>query len=251
MNTGIIVTLRTEPLDWLAPINYKKYLYLVSDNYIPRPHYKENNKQDRIHTNRYNNNSPSDFAERLCGDLMEWYEIREKIESTLSAVNKKSSTYAKVGLTNDDFILIENDTKLRESNGWLYHIINNYDNLDDIMIFLQGYPSDHIGYQSVNKILMETLSQFDGSLICFPNSKWELQTEKDGLYEKCKELYEKIKNREYDSNIMWSPGAQFIVSKDLVLKHPKEYYERIRAVGSETHRSGEILERLWPKLLIE
>ena len=42
----------------------------------------------------------------------------------------------------DNFQIINLDNVGRESHTWIYHIVKNYNNLDDIIIFLQGRIDD-------------------------------------------------------------------------------------------------------------
>lgn len=48
----------------------------------------------------------------------------------------------------------------REAHTYLYHIINNYDNLDDITIFLQGDPFFHIDKKELSDVYHGFKGQF-------------------------------------------------------------------------------------------
>jgi hypothetical protein len=43
---------------------------------------------------------------------------------------------------------------------------------------------------------------------------------------------------------LFSPGAQFVVTRDAIRKHPREFYAALLEEGRD-HSFGYILERLW------
>ncbi len=119
----------------------------------------------------------------------------------------------------------------REGHTYYKYICDNYDNLDDYTIFLQGYPFDH----SVN--LISNLEQhLDNICMDFVylsdyivNSSLNEQ-KRNHCYLCCnihtifEHLFEKkVENHE----CIFGAGAQFIVSKNKILMNPKEFYEKI------------------------
>jgi hypothetical protein len=46
------------------------------------------------------------------------------------------------------------------------------------------------------------------------------------------------------STWLFSPGAQFVVTRDAIRKHPREFYAALLEEGRD-HSFGYILERLW------
>ena len=118
----------------------------------------------------------------------------------------------------------------RESHTYYKHIYDNYDNLAEYTVFLQGNPFDHspniisnLNYIINNKELnidFEFLS--NGILSC---------NIKDCIYHPglpLMETYEKIFGEKKDnSNFLFGAGAQFIVSKKKILQRPKEFYLNI------------------------
>lgn len=155
----------------------------------------------------------------------------------------------------------------REGHSYYKYIVDNYDNLDDYIIFLQGNPFDHspdiikildaivdiynknkeefmniivntnINYTVINcgnnfnNIYINELKNNNFIYISQFINKTSIKTE-EKLWEKCKTIinsYEKlfdIKIKD-DLNFLYGAGAQFLVSKETILKHPKEYYEKI------------------------
>jgi len=113
----------------------------------------------------------------------------------------------------------------REGHSYYKYIYDNYDNLEDYTIFLQGYPFDH----SPN--IIRDLNNIE--LIDF---KFLTKKIFDCNLNGCKhhngipliDTYEKLFNeRKTDMNFKFGPGAQFIVSKKIILNRPKEFYLKI------------------------
>jgi len=118
----------------------------------------------------------------------------------------------------------------REGHTYYKHICDNYDNLTDYIIFLQGNPFDH----SPN--IISNLNEYINSTDL--NINFEFLSEKilDCNLQGCIyhqkipliDTYEKIFNvrKEY-MKFKFGAGAQFIVSKKCVLNRPKTFYNKI------------------------
>jgi hypothetical protein len=118
----------------------------------------------------------------------------------------------------------------REGHTYYKHIYDNYDNLADYTIFLQGNPFDHspnIMY-NLNKYVNNKYLKID----------FEFLSEKilDCNLSNCPyhnglpliETYEKLFNiRKNSMDFKFGGGAQFIVSKNIILQRPKEFYLKI------------------------
>ena len=146
----------------------------------------------------------------------------------------------------------------RESHTYLYHIIKNYDNLANKTLFMQGKVSDHkilpimdyfkdddfIGNRSVHNIdLIKNNIKHTGKYLKELNS---------GYLKKSKYTpYEWINNIGIDISdddkfeMVW--GANFSVSKELILKRPKIFYENlIKYVDYDINpEEGHYFERAW------
>jgi hypothetical protein len=125
----------------------------------------------------------------------------------------------------------------REGHTYYKHICDNYDNLTDYIIFLQGRPFDH----SPN--IVSTLNNIISTLSKYNNSE-DLDIDFEFLSEsiiQCnlagcmwhpglplRDTYETLFNvrKEY-MEFAFGGGAQFIVSKRCVLKKPKSFYDKI------------------------
>jgi len=116
----------------------------------------------------------------------------------------------------------------REGHTYIYHILSNYENLDEYTVFLQGNPFDH------TRDLFSKLKEFE-----------ELK-EKPDFFQLCHEMLTdddkgkphhwvdipvahyynelfKIPRNEF----IYGAGAQFIVSKERILSRPKSFYSNI------------------------
>jgi hypothetical protein len=118
----------------------------------------------------------------------------------------------------------------REPHTYYKYICDNYDNLEDYTIFLQGNPFDH----SPNIIQnVKNLTNFKGDFEFL--SEWVITDtlEKQSMvYYHCRNLmntYYRVFGIHPTPNTLhtFGAGAQFVVSKKCILKHPKCFYEHI------------------------
>lgn len=118
----------------------------------------------------------------------------------------------------------------KEGHTYYKHICDNYDNLADYTIFLQGTPFDHS--PNIISNLNKYINNADMSI------NFEFLSEKilDCNLCGCEyhhglpliETYEKLFNekKEY-MEFKFGAGAQFIVSKKCILNKPKVFYSKI------------------------
>lgn len=165
---------------------------------------------------------------------------------------------------NDDNILLNNfnTVKLnnygRESHTYLYHIINNYDNLAEKTIFFQGKIDDHKildieDYFGIN----EYIGHFDNLKIdklkkkIEHYGKWKTDYTNGNMkicnytpYEWLTKIIGLDINSEF-TKVVW--GANFSVSKNIILSKPKIFYENIirHLELDKNPEEGHFLERSW------
>jgi len=154
---------------------------------------------------------------------------------------------------------IEGSIKLknvgREGETFLYHIVNNYNNLDDVTVFLQGNPFEHVqllvGWRAqltdeeinivVNKMNTEIndtsdFSTFYQVLYNDPNGTNGVNTT-----HACIRYY-----GEMHSHFTVSPGAQYIVPKKYILSRPLEFWKNLHLAMYDNERlNGYCQEQLW------
>lgn len=152
----------------------------------------------------------------------------------------------------------------RESHTYLYHIINNYDNLKEYTIFTQGNLIFD-NYIKHKKLILEQyfqLNEFNGELkredfnkLKYPIEhfgKWKKEITSGKMRKSNYTCYSWLKNfMDFNDNdieyvdIAW--GAIFSVHKSLILKKPKIFYEHLlRFVDyHDNPEEGHFFERSW------
>ena len=153
-------------------------------------------------------------------------------------------------LTNYDGKIIDLLNVGREGHTYYKYIYDNYDNLDDYTIFLQGNPFEHspsIVY-TINNIQKCESFQCEYAFI----SERVLFTSLAGcpydIYMDIKPIYEYLFGPITDNNqvIQFAQGAQFIVSKRAILSRSREFYKKIIDLLEKERNpyEGFIIERL-------
>ena len=153
----------------------------------------------------------------------------------------------------------------RESQTWLYHIVNNYNNLDDINIFLQGRIDDLgcMAFRDPNEYC-KNINRYGFEVKRYGllgPLHWEnnIGIEKDSRYKKNWEEGKISKSdlgfRKFAKSIFpdipifvaTSYGGCFAVKKELILKYNIIFYERLLDILSKSKNpiEGHYMERLW------
>ncbi len=118
----------------------------------------------------------------------------------------------------------------REGHTYYKHICDNYDNLPDYTIFLQGNPFDHS--PNIINNLYKYINNTDLSIDFEFLSEYIFECNLSGCSHhpglQLIDTYEKIfgERKEYMEFEVGS-GAQFIVSKKCILNRPKSFYSKI------------------------
>ena len=147
----------------------------------------------------------------------------------------------------------------REGETFLYHIIHNYHNLDDVTVFLQGNPFEHlqilVGWRSklteeeidlvINKMNSEIKDNSDFTTfyqVLYNDPEYYYPKYDDFDVERdCKEYF----GEKYNMFTV-SPGAQYIVPKKNILSRPLEFWKKLHADIYDNERlNGYSLEQLW------
>jgi hypothetical protein len=125
-------------------------------------------------------------------------------------------------------ILLENVG--REGHTYYKYIYDNYDQLADYTIFLQGFPFDHSPniIENINKYINDANLHIGFEFLSEQILECNLLGCKYHGYLPLVRVYEQIFN-ESKSEMAFSfgTGAQFIVSKIQILKHPRDFYLKI------------------------
>ena len=164
----------------------------------------------------------------------------------------------------NEFNVIQLPNYGRESHTYLYHIINNYDNLKEFTIFFQGSLdfSNEIKHSNLNIEDYFQMNNFNANLkqIDFDDlkipikhfGKWKHEYD-TGLMRKsdytCYKWLKSLLNFEDHNidqiNVAW--GAIFSVKKSCILKKPKIFYENLlRYIDYHPNpEEGHFFERTW------
>jgi len=161
--------------------------------------------------------------------------------------------------------IINLENKGRESQSWLYHIVNNYYQLDEINVFLQGKIDDLdcMAFSNPNDYL-EKINKYGfaasryGLLGPF-HWDWNVNIEKDIRYKRQWENNEisrsSIGFRNFSKKLFpdiplfvaTSYGGCFAVKKDMILLQSIGFYEELLDILSKNKNpiEGHYMERLW------
>jgi hypothetical protein len=132
----------------------------------------------------------------------------------------------------------------REGHTFAYHIVKNYDNLFEYTCFLQGHPFDHCPnvLHLIQKpppkhfnVLAKNISSFN--LDSCPIHR--------GL--PLRNCYKMLFNSNSNATYNFGHGAQMIVSRAAIHRHPKEFYQKIITMLSYSVNpiEGFVIERFW------
>ena len=143
----------------------------------------------------------------------------------------------------------------REGETFLYHIVNNYNNLDDVTVFLQGNPFDHlqllVGWRAISSD--EEINTVIDKMNVEINDNCDFATFYQGLHNvpngtngvnvnlDCVQYYGETYNK-----FTVSPGAQYIVPKKYILSRPLEFWKKLHLAMYDNEKlNGYSQEQLW------
>lgn len=135
----------------------------------------------------------------------------------------------------------------RESHTYLTHIIENYEDLRDVEIFLQGKISDHVSYQKpsdlfkdCDKALFQSHANIN-KIGCFNEQVYEHMKKTAPYHPHIDKAYPPEGTREYiffkelypnlsypTQPYIFKPFALFSLRRELIHAYPKEFYEKLR-----------------------
>lgn len=127
----------------------------------------------------------------------------------------------------------------REAHTYLYHILRTYKNpTTEYVVFLQGHPFDHLQ----NKNVKELIFTIDNHVTRSPPSSAILFT----YHHEPIDLYPELHMQKYmdyfgfrgkrQNTITFTPGAQFIIHRNDILKNPTALYQELPTPTSKTVR---------------
>lgn len=146
-----------------------------------------------------------------------------------------------------------------EAHTYLHHIVSRYDSLAKVTVFAQGRPFDHVPdlHRRLSRLAegVESVDAFrwlgfvvdhddpEGKRLFRSWSKNE-----DGrlldLAGFCQALWGGVTPERF----VFYPGAQFIVSAELIRRQPVSFYQRALALSATFPDAGHCLERTWDRV---
>lgn len=148
----------------------------------------------------------------------------------------------------------------RDPHSYIYHIVENWENLPEYVIFTQGNPFDHCSnlfdkikshtsedflYLHSTRILREEIS-------CGWEQKvFDQRDDKEGIFQffRLADVAKRLLGDEMPKFFMFAPGQQFIASKKSIFKRGLNYYQEILNDFDKNYLLPWTLERLWPYIL--
>jgi len=148
------------------------------------------------------------------------------------------------------FIKLENVG--REAQTFLYHIVENYDNLDEINIFLQGNPFDH--FSSLLEFLNDfpiNLSKakfFSQGCLGLADRILEEDLETCHSYKVYPEEIQQVAFNKTGTKFCFANGAQHVVHRNNIVKHSRSFYEKLLSDIDWNGHAPWSIERIWPEI---
>lgn len=152
----------------------------------------------------------------------------------------------------------------------IFHFIfENYDNLPELMAFMQAEPFDHCQKQVFNKLILRQRftplefygptpankyegRNFDGGFMEI-NNNWFIEAHNKSHSQTCKYssldefMHIYFKNYQHVDWIRFSPGSQYIIEKKQAQSYPKFFWKKLMLeLPKHNVTEGHIIERgLW------
>lgn len=149
-------------------------------------------------------------------------------------------------------------------------IYENYNDLPDVMIFVQGNPFDHCNREKFNELIKNDkftalesfddidqtgwnrLGEIDGGFMEVNNS-WYVSSHNSAYNQSCKWsslddfMYNTFSNYTSTQFIRFTPGSQYIITKDIALHYKRDFWLYLMNILYKNNMTeGHIIERsLW------
>lgn len=157
----------------------------------------------------------------------------------------------------------------RESHTYLYHIVNNYDDLADMTLFTQGKIADHLGPDVTADELVSACLTLQDDIVAFPaggvfepfdtrteipysesERKQLISGEMQGALGSVWDFWRWLFGQQpMPDTIYFSPGAIFGVRRHVIHRRPREFYLRLFDILSfirhNNPEEGHYMELIW------
>lgn len=137
----------------------------------------------------------------------------------------------------------------REAHTYLYYIINNYDNLGDEILFLQGNPFDHEKNWNIYQNFIDGKADYTKyktfDIVSTQKHFFQSNPRYTTLF---KEVFDDSSNKCLivpPHRFEFSSGAQYIVKKEAILNRPIEVWQKLYDISLKSEQFPWDVERLW------
>jgi Protein of unknown function (DUF3431) len=150
----------------------------------------------------------------------------------------------------------------REAHTYLHHIVTCYEELSPVTVFCQGHPFDHCSnFHAVLKELASEkrqnleLSAFRwlGFVIDWDDAhgqrlfqNWSKNESRDSL--DLTTFCRKIFPLPDPAPFVFYPGAQFVVTRQIILSRSRSFYEKALSLSVEFPHAAHCFERIWDRI---
>lgn len=147
----------------------------------------------------------------------------------------------------------------REAHTYLHHLVTRYDSLAELTLFCQGKPFDHAPdlHKVVRRLAAgeETVGAFRwlGFLIDTDDARgrrlfvrWSKNPE--GRELALDVLYRVLFECEPPEAFTFHGGAQFLATRDCLLRRPRSFYEKALRLSGEIPDAAHGFERIWDRV---
>jgi hypothetical protein len=157
----------------------------------------------------------------------------------ITVYNKNTET-----LKNSEILISPNLGRCVHTFFW--HIVKNYDNLDDYTITSQDYPFDHnpdyLDVINGNKIFWDQRAQQKlGDCWFFCEERGILEEE---VYPHFEQIWNELFDYKIVDKIIFTPTGHFVISKEHLRSRPKSFYQKILNILETDNMSPWVIERL-------
>jgi hypothetical protein len=137
----------------------------------------------------------------------------------------------------------------REGHTYYQYIVDHYDHLSEHLVCLQGHPFDHSPHlleklEDKSKLQSVDFSFLSERILSCCLSKCIHDPCVEGHLQRVHTLLG-LPPRSLEENFLFGAGAQFVVSKQRILQHPRSFYQKIvDLLGKENNPvEGFVIER--------
>jgi hypothetical protein len=147
----------------------------------------------------------------------------------------------------------------REAETYLHHIVERWDDLADLTVFVQGKPFDHAPdlHKTLRAIAEGSLTVADFLWLGFvidwddPDGgrlfrNWSKNPDRHPL--PVRDFHRALWREEPPERFVFYPGANFAVSSRCIRARPRSFYERARQLAVSVENGAHCLERCWDRV---